>query len=190
MEGQYSAVANTVAAAGGRPCRQATLPVTCPSPRPNRCSGRGGQGGTVHAASVQRSVASRTKRSRLPSTGNGTTSPSVGPHSKLETSSDPLRTVLGGSSRGRKACRGGRLLVRRASPSHSARNSRSARLNLLRMGPCDVVRPAFDPDQPDVVDQRRQTLGRRADRRDPILGAVHDERRDVDLCDVAANVGQ
>ena len=63
-------------------------------------------------------------------------------------------------------------------------------LNLLRMGPCDVVRPAFDPDQPDVVDQRRQTLGRRADRRDPILGAVHDERRDVDLCDVAANVGQ
>ena len=40
---------------------------------------------------------------------------------------------------------------------------------------------AFDGDKLEVVDQRGQPLGRRLERENPILGAVHDQGGDVDL---------
>jgi hypothetical protein len=45
-------------------------------------------------------------------------------------------------------------------------------VDLFGVGPADVVGSALDPDEPDIGDQGGQPVGRRADRQDPVLGAV------------------
>jgi hypothetical protein len=52
------------------------------------------------------------------------------------------------------------------------------------------VRSAVHADQPHVVDQVRQPRGGGREGKQPVVGAVDDERRNVDLRDVAAEVGQ
>ena len=63
-------------------------------------------------------------------------------------------------------------------------------VDLVRMRPGDVVRASLDRDELELVQQRRQPRGGRRVREDPVLGAVHDQHRDVDLRQVASKVGQ
>jgi len=65
-----------------------------------------------------------------------------------------------------------------------------SRVDLVRMGPADVVRASLDGDEGHVGDQVGQAGGRRLEREDPVLDAVDDEDRDVDLRQVGPEVGE
>ena len=69
-------------------------------------------------------------------------------------------------------------------------NSSSALLTSSGMRPGDVVRPSLDRDELDVVEQRRQPRCGRLVGQDPVLRAVDDQHRDVDLRQIASEVGQ
>src|SRR5205807_9943962 len=63
-------------------------------------------------------------------------------------------------------------------------------VDLLGVGPADVVRAALNRDERAVRNQRWQPGRGRLERQDPVLSAVHDEHGYVDLGDVGAEVGQ
>src|SRR5258707_14345675 len=58
------------------------------------------------------------------------------------------------------------------------------------MRPGDVVRTALDRDERAIGNQRRKPRGGRVERKDAVLGSVHDEHRDVDLRQISPEVGQ
>jgi hypothetical protein len=61
-------------------------------------------------------------------------------------------------------------------------------VDLAGVGPDDRVRPAFYDDAVDVPDQGRQPVSGRLTGQDAILAALHDQDRDVDLGQVAAEI--
>src|SRR5229473_8449149 len=63
-------------------------------------------------------------------------------------------------------------------------------VDLAGVGPDDRVRPAFYDDAADVPDQGRQPVSGRLGGQDAVLAALHDQDRDVDPGQVAAEVLQ
>src|SRR5260221_4606842 len=58
------------------------------------------------------------------------------------------------------------------------------------MRPSDVVWSALDRDERAIGNQRRKPRGRRHERKEAVLRAVHDEYGDVDLREISPEVGQ
>src|SRR6476660_7361905 len=63
-------------------------------------------------------------------------------------------------------------------------------VDFVGVSPADVVRTALDRDESAIGNQRREPRGGRVERKDAVLGAVHNEYRDVDLRQVRPEVGQ
>src|ERR1700730_5193583 len=63
-------------------------------------------------------------------------------------------------------------------------------VDFVGMRPGDVVRTALDRDKRAIGNQRRKRRRGRLERKDAILGAVHDEHWDVDLRQISPEVGQ
>src|SRR6185312_3042824 len=63
-------------------------------------------------------------------------------------------------------------------------------VDFLGMRPADVVRTALDRDKSAIGNQRRKPRRGRVERKNAVVGAVHDEYRDVDLRQISAEVGQ
>ena len=72
----------------------------------------------------------------------------------------------------------------------AATKSSSGPVDLVRMSPGDVVRAALDRDQLTSSISAGQARRGRFVREDPVLGAMHDQHRHVDLRQVASEVGQ
>ena len=58
------------------------------------------------------------------------------------------------------------------------------------MRPADVVRTALYRDERAIGNQRRKARRGRVERKDAVLGTVHDQHRDVDLRQIGSEVGQ
>src|SRR2546428_4004445 len=80
-------------------------------------------------------------------------------------------------------------LVMTADSSLLAEEGEQRLVDLVGMGPGDVVRAAVDPYQPDVLDQVGEAVRGGVDGQDTVLGTVHDQHRYVDLGQVTAEVG-
>jgi hypothetical protein len=68
--------------------------------------------------------------------------------------------------------------------------SKESLVDLVVVGPPDVVRPVVDAYQAQVLDERREAVGGGIDGQDPVLGSVYHEHRYVDVGQVVAEVGQ
>src|SRR6266508_3122392 len=61
-------------------------------------------------------------------------------------------------------------------------------VDLIGVCPRDVVRAALHRDEPDVLDQAGEPFGGGPDRENPAIGAVHDQRRDIDSRQIAVEI--
>src|SRR5689334_1503915 len=77
-----------------------------------------------------------------------------------------------------------------ARDTSAAEEAQQGSVGLLGERPADVVGAVLDRHDSNVVVQRLEAPCRVLEGKDPVLGAVHDEGRDVDLLDVRPEVGE